>query len=219
MLTTSPETNEIAAALAKAQAQMGSAELDGVNPHLRSRYATLNSVIKAIQGPLSSSGISFIQGTDTDFESKSVTVYTRLSHSSGQWYETSLSLTPKSFSAQHVGSEITYAKRYTLSSLCGIAAGDEDDGEASAPTSGRDNFENAKRQASQQAAKKNNSTKPPETDNQFAQALYKQDKEKYLSLCREYGLEFGKKEIPDWHNIADEKRSAFIAAVKAVVKA
>ena len=47
MITRSDDQAELGAALAKAQAAIRSAEKDRQNPHLRNRYATLESVIRA----------------------------------------------------------------------------------------------------------------------------------------------------------------------------
>ena len=53
-------TPSLAAALVKAQAQMQHAELDGSNPHFKSKYATLSAVIDAVKGPLTDNGISYL---------------------------------------------------------------------------------------------------------------------------------------------------------------
>ena len=130
----SEHVNEIAAALAKAQAGMQHAALDGINPHFKSKYATLAAVCNACKSALSKEGIAF---TQYSHESTSgVSVETIFYHSSGQWIGTGRVFVPVDKKSAHgIGSAMTYARRYALSMACGIAAEDDDDGNmaASAP--------------------------------------------------------------------------------------
>lgn len=127
----SPETNEIAAALAKAQAAMKNAVLDKTNPHFKNRYASLASVRDAVTPALAANGISVAQ--PLDIADGQAVVLTRLQHASGQWIE-SVCPIPPTPDMQKMGSAITYARRYSLSAICGIAADEDDDANAvSAP--------------------------------------------------------------------------------------
>jgi len=126
-MTTSEQTGELAAALAKAQGEMGAATKDAANPFFKSRYADLSSIIEASRGALTKNGIAVIQVPSSD--GARVTVTTRLLHSSGQWLEGEVSATAKDASPQSVGSSITYLRRYALQSFVGVATAD-DDGEA-----------------------------------------------------------------------------------------
>ena len=60
-MTRSPEIHELAAALAKAQSEMGTAARDGTNPHFGNQYATLASVLAACRGPLTKYQLSLVQ--------------------------------------------------------------------------------------------------------------------------------------------------------------
>lgn len=128
---TSSEIGELAKALAAAQGEMTAASKDATNPHFKSRYATLASVWDAIRGPLSRNGLSVSQVLETPENGPGVIVRTLLIHSSGQWISSRYvmpiadKLTP-----QAVGSAITYARRYALSAIVGIAPDDDDDGNA-----------------------------------------------------------------------------------------
>ncbi len=51
----------IAKALAVAQGQMAGAPKVKLNPHLKSRYADMESVVDAIKQPLSKNGLSYVQ--------------------------------------------------------------------------------------------------------------------------------------------------------------
>jgi hypothetical protein len=129
----SEQTNELNAALAKAQAVMKAAPFDKVNPHFKSKYATLASVVETIRKPLADNGLSYTQTTvilDTG-----LVLLTKLRHTSGQWVASEYPLR-SGLKPQEMGSEITYARRYSLSSIVCIAADEDDDAEIAhkAPT-------------------------------------------------------------------------------------
>lgn len=128
-MTTSEQVNEIAAALAKAQGAMKNASLNKVNPHFRSKYADLAGIRDAVIPSLTANGIAVVQTFDVTTE-RDTFVRTRLIHASGQWIE-SLCPIPSVPDMQKMGSAITYARRYSLSAICGIAADEDDDAEAS----------------------------------------------------------------------------------------
>jgi len=116
--------NELAAALCKAQAEMGGAVKDSSNPFFKSSYADLTSVIKAIKQPFSDNGLSYTQFPVT-FEDR-IGVVTRLMHNSGQWLEMDYTLPTVKKDPQASGSAITYARRYALQSIAGIPTADDD---------------------------------------------------------------------------------------------
>lgn len=126
-MLTSQHTNEISAALAKAQAEIVNPEKNAKNPHFKSDYADLATGINAIRGPLTKHGISFIQAERLDGDI--LIVETRLAHSSGQWFQSEHPAIKFPARPQEIGSAITYARRYSLFSMVGIA-GEDDDGEA-----------------------------------------------------------------------------------------
>lgn len=124
----SENINEFATAFAQAQGAMTVAAKDSTNPHFKSKYADLASVVDAVRPHLSSNGLSFTQSVST--EPGIVTVETTIFHKSGQWISNRLSVACRDLTPQPVGSAITYARRYTLMSICGIAPAEDDDGEA-----------------------------------------------------------------------------------------
>jgi hypothetical protein len=123
---------KLAAALAKAQGEMQSAEKANTNPHFKSKYADLASVWAACREPLSRNGLAILQPVSA--EGPAVTVTTILAHSSGEWISESLTMTAQQNTPQGVGSAITYGRRYGLSSMVGIAP-DDDDGHAASQRS------------------------------------------------------------------------------------
>jgi hypothetical protein len=125
---TSFEIGEIAAALAKAQAEITGAMRDSTNPHFKSKYADLESTWDAIRGPLSKNGLAVVQFPRKD--TGGVLLVTMLAHSSGQWFRSFLYMPVSKNDAQGVGSAITYARRYALQAICGVAPTDDDGNEA-----------------------------------------------------------------------------------------
>jgi hypothetical protein len=121
---TSEKINEIAGALVQAQAQMGAAFKDNTNPHYKSGFASLASVILTVKEPLHNNGLSFVQPTiRTD---GFVGCETRIMHTSGQWMEGELTLPLTKQDPQAAGSAITYARRYSLMSMLGLPTTDDD---------------------------------------------------------------------------------------------
>ena len=124
-MESSEEINEIAAAMAKAQAMIQNPKKENENPHFKSKYADLASGLNAIRPALSANGIALFQATGL-YEGTSVILRTRLVHSSGQWIGSTY---PVSALAQHqaMASALTYAKRQSLFALVGVAGEDDDD--------------------------------------------------------------------------------------------
>ncbi len=120
----SDQINELAAAMAKAQAKIEGATKDKTNPAFRSRYADLGAVWDAVRAPLSENGLAVVQfprKTDTGVE-----VETILMHSSGQWMSDTLAFPISKADAHGHGGGITYARRFSLQSICGVAPVDDD---------------------------------------------------------------------------------------------
>lgn len=126
----SQDIGELAKALSKAQGEMTFAVRDSLNPHFRSKYADLASVIDAIRKPLSDNGLSFVQSTY--MADGMPGVKTLLLHTSGQWISSSCVIKPSKMDPQGMGSALTYARRYALSAIVGIAQDDDDANAATA---------------------------------------------------------------------------------------
>jgi len=123
----SAEINELAKALSKAQGVMKSAPKNKVNPHLKSKYADLASILDAVRAPLSDNGLAYCQIIEG--KGPEITCYTDLMHVSGQWVRGKFSYHSAQTGIQQIGACITYVKRYALSAILGIASDEEDDGE------------------------------------------------------------------------------------------
>lgn len=129
MIERSESINELTKALVKVQGEMPVVVKDAVNPHFRSRYASLEAVMGAVKGLLAANGCVVMQGggIDRSFERLFVTVETVIVHTSGEWVKNTVSMPIAKADPQGVGSGISYGRRYGLSPLLGIVDTDEDD--------------------------------------------------------------------------------------------
>ena len=130
----SPSIAALTAALAKAQGEIAGASKDKANPFFKSSYADLASVWGACRAPLSKNALAVLQPSFAD--GTRVTVTTILAHSSGEFIESDLTMVAAQNTPQGIGSCITYARRYALSSLVGVAAEDDDAEAATRPANG-----------------------------------------------------------------------------------
>lgn len=127
-MKTSESITKIAPALVFAQQSIKYAIKDSTNPHFKSRYADLGSVIDAIKLSLNDNGIAFIQ-TPTESQNGTLALCTRLIHNSGEWIEDVATCPLQKNDPQGYGSALTYLRRYSLASITGLYQ-DDDDGEA-----------------------------------------------------------------------------------------
>ena len=123
------EHKTVYAALAAAQMEMGKALKDSNNPAFKSKYADLASVMDACMPALNRHGIAVFQPTVDDDSGRYVK--TVLAHSSGEVIECRVPLIVNKNDMQAYGSAVTYARRYGLMGMAGVAA-EDDDGNAAA---------------------------------------------------------------------------------------
>ena len=124
----SAQINELATALAKAQAVMRPAAKDSVNPHFKSKYADLASMWDACREALTANSLSVVQmPMDAQLEGYT-SLRTLLLHGSGQYLATTVSARLTKDDAQGIGSALTYLRRYALAAMVGIVADEDDDG-------------------------------------------------------------------------------------------
>jgi len=124
----------IAAALAAAQAEMGKALKQSANPAFRSKYADLGNVMDACLPALNRHGIAVIQPTGADEDGRFVE--TVLLHATGEKLSCRVPLILGKNDMQGFGSAVTYARRYGLMCMAGIAP-EDDDGNAAAASAPR----------------------------------------------------------------------------------
>lgn len=128
MFETSPTTDKLDAAMAKAQGEIEAASKDKTNPAFRSKYADLTSVWAAIRPALTKNGISVTQWP-VHSEDGRVHLVTRVAHA-GEWIRCDFSLPTLKNDAHGHGSAVTYLRRFALSAAIGVVADDDDDGNA-----------------------------------------------------------------------------------------
>jgi hypothetical protein len=125
----------IAAALAKAQAQLvnpeksltGIIRLDGGEAGRSFRYAPLSSGLDIVRKTLSQHEIATVQTTGIDESAGIVRLSTVLAHASGEWIASDWPVCAISETAapDRMGAALTYARRYALFTLVGIAGEDD----------------------------------------------------------------------------------------------
>lgn len=128
-----PPTN-LYTALLTAQRAMGPVLKNATNPHLKSKYADLGSVLDTIQGPLRDHGLIVVQRFANDH--MGAVLVTELIHAaSGECLVSDMPITCKDpADPQKIGAAITYYRRYSLLALLGLAPEDDDGHAASQPT-------------------------------------------------------------------------------------
>ena len=136
MQRSSETIGAIAAALAKAQAELTNPEksltatIRAMNPRDHDqtfRYAALSSGLDIVRKTLGGHEIATVQTTAIDKEAGLIRLTTTLAHSSGEWLSSEWPVCPIAETAapQRMGAALTYARRYALFTLVGIAGEDD----------------------------------------------------------------------------------------------
>jgi ERF superfamily len=136
MQQSSSSIGSLAAALAKAQIELVNPEksmvatirADGKGGGEQTfHYASLSSGLDIVRKTLGKHEIAAVQATAIDHEAGIMRVTTRLCHSSGEWIASDWPVCPidDMASPKRMGAALTYARRYALFALVGIA-GDDD---------------------------------------------------------------------------------------------
>lgn len=134
MNATSDSIGKLAEALANAQGQITGALKDSNNPFFKSKYADLAACWDACRKPLADNGLAVIQST-AEADGR-LYVVTTLAHSSGEWLRGWMPVKVKDDGPQAMGSGITYARRYALAAMVGLAQIDDDAESAQGRTNG-----------------------------------------------------------------------------------
>jgi hypothetical protein len=136
MRRSSESIAKLAAALAKAQGELINPEksltatikADG-GARQTFRYAPLSSGLQIVRKTLGKHEIAVVQTTSTDPAAEMINLTTTLAHASGEWIASEWPVCALSeTSAPHrLGAALTYARRYALFTLVGIAGEDDMD--------------------------------------------------------------------------------------------
>jgi hypothetical protein len=136
MQRSSETIGAIAAALAKAQAELTNPEKSLVATIRASgpremdqtfRYAALSSGLDIVRKTLGGHEIATVQTTAIDKEAGLIRLTTTLAHSSGEWLssEWPVCAISETVAPRRMGAALTYARRYALFTLVGIAGEDD----------------------------------------------------------------------------------------------
>ena len=126
----------LASALAKAQAELvnpeksliGTVRTGRPGDGERSfRYAPLSSGLDIVRKTLGQHEIATVQTTAIDQTAGIINLTTILAHASGQWIASDWPVCPlaETTNPQRMGAALTYARRYALFTLVGIAGEDD----------------------------------------------------------------------------------------------
>jgi hypothetical protein len=118
---------ELLSALANVKKEVGTLSKTATNPFFKSKYFDINGLIEQIEPLLEKNGLLLLQPIEGG---KVVSV---IYHLETEMSVNSEMLLPNLQDPQKLGSAITYYRRYTLQSLLGLQAQDDDGNKASAP--------------------------------------------------------------------------------------
>ena len=125
-------------AMAKAFHDIEGATKDSLNPHFKSKYADLSSVVAAVKPALAKHGLWFRQMTH--MVDGGVSIETFICHATGEEVSCGVLFTPASKNdAQAYGSALSYCRRYSLMTAFGVCPEDDDGNAASKAANDRIN--------------------------------------------------------------------------------
>ena len=199
-------TKTLNEALLAFQGLQVAAQKDGKNPHFKSNYSTLESVINAVSYG-QQFGLCFTQEIDFEIADGEVLQFVRTSlihaPSGEQRQSRTPILTRDKTDPQKMGSGVSYAKRYGLQSIFGIPSGDDDGNAAStrsAPVK------------SEQPSPSNAQTAPVAADSSLSQAAAGASP---LTLAQKIAHAVSLQELNDLYSEYKDKIEALDAEVKA----
>ena len=137
----SESIKSLAEALSKFQGQIQNIKKDCTNPYFNSKYASLDIIWEGIRKPLSENGLSLSQLPNGNV------LTTLLLHSSGEWISCDYDLKPLDQKPQSFGGVLSYARRYALSAVLGIATEDDLDGNEPSESPAKKAYEQKKSSA------------------------------------------------------------------------
>ncbi|MDX5592538.1 ERF family protein [Pseudovibrio sp. SPO723] len=125
MFTTSDKQSSIISALMDVHKSVTSVGKDGRNPHFKNNYATLENVIMTLRDACNEHGI-IIQQFSGKCVDNSLTIITRITHTSGEWQQSETEIPMTKRDPQQYGSALTYGRRYALLAAFNLPTVDDD---------------------------------------------------------------------------------------------
>ena len=132
-MSTTPKTQSATADLVAALAQLDNVKANKVNPGFKNRYVSLDALLDAIKPVLNDYDLalyqSFVREEGKDGKSDKVGINTAIIHTSGERFDFgSLMVKAEGLNAQQIGGAITYIRRQSIQTACGISVDLDDDG-------------------------------------------------------------------------------------------
>lgn len=159
MTTAAKSTGTLAQALLAFQAEAPALQKNKINPAFRAKYLTLDAMLEQVLPVLNKHGLVVVQ-RPTILAEGTPGLRTRIIHApSGECEEDVMPLLLAKQDPQGLGSAITYARRYSLMAMLGLAADEDDDGNKASGGQGP-RFAPAMQPAAKQEPKPNAAAKP-----------------------------------------------------------
>jgi hypothetical protein len=130
-------TTTLSSSLVAALGELENVTKNARNPHFKSSYASLDAILDAVRPVLKKHGLAISQ--EPLSEEGKAGVVTKIIHTSGEFTSSTLLLPVQQNTCQAYGSALSYARRYSIASICGIFQDDgtEDDGHLASSPPGR----------------------------------------------------------------------------------
>lgn len=137
-------SNSIYKKLLKFQTEVESIKKDSTNPHFKSKYFDINTLLEEVIPKLTAAGLVLTQCLGTSEDGARTYLISKVIDSDSGESVTSQVKLPDVLKPHELGSAITYYRRYSLQSMLGLMAEDDDgnsaSGRPSAPPSGGGGF-------------------------------------------------------------------------------
>jgi len=155
MISQSESIKNLAAALLKAQAELGAITENATNPFFKKSYADLGEHIRTIKPAFQKNGLvitQFVSGSNDE-----IGVTTMLMHESGEWLKSTAVIQMEqekgNSKAQTAGKAISYLRRYALAAVANVYSGDDNDGNIEPPKKTETKKQNGQKKAPAQELK------------------------------------------------------------------
>lgn len=126
MIFSEQKANLIKSLVEARKVMSSAAKKNASNPHLKSNYANLESFLNAIRPALESNGLIIIQNAVDSDSNDTLKLETTIMHESGEYMSSVMPMPVAKKDAQGYGSAMTYARRYSIAAMFGIAQADDD---------------------------------------------------------------------------------------------
>jgi hypothetical protein len=138
---------ELLKALSNVKKEVGSLSKTETNPFFKSKYFDINSLIQQVDPLLEKYGLLLLQPIENG------NVISKIYHVETAESVSSSIILPNLTDPQKLGSAITYYRRYTLQSLLGLQAEDDDANKASQPSKPQQSVQAVKQPATEENLK------------------------------------------------------------------